>query len=878
VFEVHDPSEWGEEEVDEYLRGFGRLWFDQPTDSESPDDVLANTRLSAIGAIEAAVQAKPPRSVVTIGEEGVGKSVAIRKAARRLHVRGWRIFEAGAADVLSGQRWIGELEQRVQLLARAAEIRPLVWVLPDLHDALTAGAYHERPRGLLDLVLPFLERGQLVLLTEIQPLAWGAVLQARPRVRAVLYPVRLEPLEANETVDLARSQLERLGSGMADADLVETLALADHYLPGLAAPGNLIRLLRASHRRLVEKGDQDRELVLRDAIETLADATGLPADLLDDGRRLDLAGLRAFFERNVLGQPEAVECLVERIAMIKAGLTDPSRPQGVFLFVGPTGTGKTELAKALAEYLFGSAARLIRLDMSEYQTADSLERLLAGPDAPESSGLINSIRKQPFSVVLLDEFEKAHHKIWDVFLQLFDDGRLTDRNGNTADFRHCVVIMTSNLGSTAKTGAQIGFVPSGSGFSAGVVERAVSTTFRPEFLNRIDRVVVFQPLTREVMRLLVGKELQEATQRRGMRTRPWAIEWDETTIAFLLEKGFTPDLGARPLKRAIEQHVLVPLANVIVEKEVPQGDQFLFVRATNGDAVEVTFVDPDEPEVEEPKPGAAVVRLESIAADPTGSDGEVALVHAAFDDLAATLRSTEWHERKSETLARMSREDFWSDPERFAELGLAEYLDRIEAGFATAESLVRRLDRSRQSGKGASPRIAALLAQRLYLLQAALQTLADGSPRDAFVRVRQSGSEAENEEFAERLADMYRAWARRRGMKLAEVNSTLAVSGFGAFSILRLEAGMHVLEVPRGSRSFKRVTAVVEVAPQPEEPPDMTPGGLLAQAASAFTASPPPSTVIRRYREEPSPLVRDTIRNRRTGRIDRVLGGDFDLI
>ena len=163
-------------------------------------------------------------------------------------------------------------------------------------------------------------------------------------------------------------------------------------------------------------------------IATLSAATGLPLHVLDPRTPLRLDDVRAFFESRVLGQPEAVDCLVDRIALVKAGLTDPTRPLGVFLFVGPTGTGKTEIAKAFSEFLFGSPDRLVRLDMSEYQTPESLERLLGDSSRGENaSPLISAVRKQPFTVLLLDEFEKAHENVWDVFLQVFDDGRLTDR-------------------------------------------------------------------------------------------------------------------------------------------------------------------------------------------------------------------------------------------------------------------------------------------------------------------------------------------------------------------------------------------------------------------------------------------------------------------
>ncbi len=289
-----------------------------------------------------------------------------------------------------------------------------------------------------------------------------------------------------------------------------------------------MHFLDATDRRLAAEGktsaEGNGEITLDDLLVTLSQLTGLPVEMLDEREGLDLAELRSFFERRVLGQPEAVECLVERAAMIKAGLTDPTRPQGVFLFVGPTGTGKTEIAKTLAEFLFGSPDRMIRLDMSELQTWESQGRILGDADeTSDSAALVNLIRKQPFSVVLLDEFEKAHASVWDLFLQVFDDGRLTDRRGNTADFRHSVIIMTSNLGATLPHGASVGFSQEAQ-FAAGSVERAVARAFRREFVNRIDRVVVFRPLGRGVMRDLLRKELNDVLTRRGLRTRQWAVE------------------------------------------------------------------------------------------------------------------------------------------------------------------------------------------------------------------------------------------------------------------------------------------------------------------------------------------------------------------
>ncbi|HEY1404177.1 MAG TPA: AAA family ATPase, partial [Pyrinomonadaceae bacterium] len=624
-------------------------------------------------------------------------------------------------------------------------------------------------------------------------------------------------------------------------------------------------------------------------------------------------------------QPEAVECLVERVAMVKAGLTDPTRPQGVFLFVGPTGTGKTEIAKTLAEFLFGSPERMIRLDMSEFQTPETLDRILGEQrdSAAESIALVNSIRKQPFAVVLLDEFEKAHPQVWDLFLQVFDDGRLTDRRGNTADFRHCVVIMTSNLGATLPHGASIGFSQEQAQFAAGAVERAVMRAFRREFVNRIDRVVVFRPLGRSIMRDLLRKELNDVLRRRGLRTRQWAVEWDESAIDFLLEKGFTADLGARPLKRAIERYLLSPLALTIVNHQFPEGDQFLFVHARGGQSLDVEFVDPDAPDAsavqaataddadaldEETGADERELRLESIVLDARGTLAEVRFLRDKFDALADQVEADEWQGRKNGALLETSAPGFWDSPERFAVLGLAEYMDRIETGLDTAGSLLKRLGGSQKTRdrQHFPADLVARLAHQLYLIDAACRGLAAGHPRDLFLQVRAScDAGADNavcNDFARRIAGMYGRWAEARRMRFEVLEETpeasqdgkdgdasttvepyqmlAAISGFAAYSLLHPESGLHVLETPQDEKSFNRARVHVRVVAQPDEPAGR--GGadaLRKQATRALDADANGSPqIIRRYREEPSPLVRDSVRGWRTGKLERVLEGHFDLM
>jgi len=402
------------------------------------------------------------------------------------------------------------------------------------------------------------------------------------------------------------------------------------------------------------------------------------------------------------------------------------------------------------------------------------------------------------------------------------------------------------------------------------------------------------------MRRILRKELDDVLNRRGLRSRTWAVEWDESAIDFLLEKGFTPDLGARPLKRAIERYLLSPLALTIVNRQVPAGDQFLFVRS-DGEKIDVAFVDPDAPEPEaapppppSPPAEAAALRIEEIVLDPRGVRAEVAALDAAYRRVAARLQSAEWQAQKAAAFEETRAPGFWESPARFGALGRAEYLDRFESGLEAAGSLLRRLRGNRPQDRERLPRdIVQRLAQLLFLMETACEALAKGRPRDAFLSVTAGrdpgGDPGMSDRFARRLGAMYTEWARTRRMRFEVLEETggdgttpcrllLAVSGFAAFPILEGESGLHVLESPQEPRSFQRVHVRVTVAAQPDEPAT-GPDALRAQARAALApeAGSTPA-VVRSYREEPSPLVRDRVRQWRTGRLDRVLAGNFDVM
>ena len=854
-------EEWQTSTIDvEFFRTLGRVVDPE----ERAPATLVGSRAAAVDAIQGALSASPPRSVLLVGEPGVGKSTLIAETLRRLG-EDWFAFQAGAADVNAGQMYVGMLEARVQEIVGRLGRRRIAWIFPSFEEALWSGQHQQSPRGVLDALLPHIEAGEAVILGEIDPRAYELVLQNRPRVSRLFEVVRLAPMAQSEAIEVARDWASHHGVDVDEETLAEALDLATHYLPAAAAPGNLLRVLELVRDR-VARGVAD-SIDPETVIATLSDATGLPLHVLDPRTPLDLDRVREYFTARVLGQPEAVECLVDRIALVKAGLTDPTRPLGVFLFVGPTGTGKTEIAKAFSAFVFGSEDRLLRLDMSEYQTPESLERLLGDATTQhEASPLIAQVRKQPFSVLLLDEFEKAHAQIWDVFLQVFDDGRLTDRNGRTVDLRHCVIILTSNLGSAIPRGPGVGFVGRSGTFDAAGVVKSVSRSFRPEFLNRIDRIVVFRPLGREIMRALLEKELTDVLERRGFRMQPWAVEWDEAAVDFLIEEGFSAELGARPLKRAVEQHVLTRIATAIVERQFPEGDQFLFISAREDAGLEVTFVDPDaEIAGEQAYVPDGELTLARLALDPEGSEPEAAYLRSELAGLVQRVRA--WDAAKHDALEEARTTAFWNSDERHAVLGLIEYLDRLGAATATAERLAARLSADR----GAHSReLVQLLAKRLHVLAAALDGLDAREASDARLTVRAGHSDdaVACERFVQELESMYVSWADGRGMRIRRNGgageTVLDVSGLGAYTLLKGESGIHVLELPHEEdRGFDRVTAFVEVDPAGAEPTRS--GGARGEPA-----------IVRRYRHEPSPLVRDAA-GMRTGRIDRVLGGDFDL-
>jgi ATP-dependent Clp protease ATP-binding subunit ClpB len=316
--------------------------------------------------------------------------------------------------------------------------------------------------------------------------------------------------------------------------------------------------LPALEAELAERVEQEFEPMVKEEVDeddvaaVVARWTGIPVDRLLEGETEKLIHMEERLHRRVVGQDEAVSAVANALRRARTGLQDPNRPIGSFVFLGPTGVGKTELARALAEFMFDDERAMVRLDMSEYQERHTVARLIGAPPGyvgyDEGGQLTEAVRRRPYSVLLLDEIEKAHAEVFDVLLQILDDGRLTDGHGRTVDFRNTVIIMTSNLRSA----------------------ESMREFFRPEFLNRIDEVVEFRALTREQLGEIV--ELQLEQRRERLAARGLDLELTDEAKALVADAGWDPTYGARPLKRAIQRLIENPLALRLLEGDFAEGD------------------------------------------------------------------------------------------------------------------------------------------------------------------------------------------------------------------------------------------------------------------------------------------------------------------
>jgi DNA polymerase III delta prime subunit len=730
---------------------------------------------------------------------------------------------------MAGTKYLGEWETKVRDLVEAVKKpRRVALYVPNLADLSAAGTSSRSDMSVATALAPYLEEGSVLVLGESAPEEFERGIGRIPSLQRLFDRVQIVEADEERTRGILTAVRDEEKLPIADTVLTQLQEISGQFLGHICRPGNAVALLRSVIQHAKEL---QRDVGFRDVLDSLSKSSGIPADLLDDSIPLKQEVVRAFFEKKIVGQTEAVNTIIDLVTLIKSGLTDPQKPFGILLFVGPTGVGKTELARSLAEFIFGDVARLKRFDMSEFASPESYSRLIGGRN--ENGLLTDAVRHHPFSVVLLDEIEKSHLNVFDLCLQIFDAGRLTDGRGRTVDFRRTIVILTSNIGSTAP-GSPLGFQANGNSTATDVDKdrtfRELSRFFRPEFLNRLDRIVQFHPLSMEVAEQIAKRELDLVLQRSGIRRRGLTIDIDPSVLSLLVREGYSAHFGARPLKRTIERMLLIPVARAI-SGGTAAGGKILRLTQREG-RIHVACVAAPE---QSPSPP----RSEKKVSRPI--EREMAELMDDFASLEPVLRPLA--DRKSELLVRTHDPVFHRDTRlrmtTFDEIHKLDQFLALRNGVASGlKNLSHRVEQrlwSSVDGPAIQERIEELRAElkQLRFVGTCKDARDLGEALVVLSLVERTGG---NQKGVEKLARMYQGLARQHRMNFEVLGewhdqkhdrAYLSLSGLGAFALLAGESGLHQLDyrfrerTPRAGRETMREDRElirVETLPAGNEP------------------------------------------------------------
>ena len=515
------------------------------------------------------LDSKKRHASLIYGPSLAGKSALVREWLRARLARDERVpvYATSASQLIAGMSGLGQWEERVRRVLEAAEALDAVLWFDNLGDMLTEQAHSSV--DIPSAIKPWLEEGRVRVVGELRADLLDVAERRHGGFLGCFSRVRVDPLDAKQTAQALQSRVDFERRHHAEkprlrSDAVHTLIdLAERYLPYQAFPGKAFKLydeLRTIHENAGSHAARSPELTPTEVHEVFSLQSGIPAFLLRDDAALRLGDVVARLRQRLVGQEAAVRRVAEVVCVVKARMQPAGKPLATLLFVGPTGVGKTELARAVAALLFGSEDRMVRFDMSEFTDVEAADRLIRGSHGAEGL-LTRRIREQPFGVVLLDEVEKAHPAVFDLLLQVCGEGRLTDGRGRTAYFHNAILIMTSNLGAAHERDA-LGFTRSAHDPTA-YYQREVDRTFRPEFVNRLDRIVAFLPLTSDEVRRVASIALERIASRRGLAEQGVRLVVTDAAVDHLVRGGYSERYGARALRRHLEDHLVVPVARML---------------------------------------------------------------------------------------------------------------------------------------------------------------------------------------------------------------------------------------------------------------------------------------------------------------------------
>ena len=597
--------------------------------------------------------------------EGLAQRISSNQVPEIL--KGKQIYSLDLAALVAGSKYRGEFEERLKKVMKEIQQRgDIVLFIDELHNLVGAGAA-EGAIDAASILKPALARGELQTIGATTLDEYRKYLERDAALERRFQQVRVEEPSVDDSVQILRGLRDRYEAHhrvvITDDALKAAAELSDRYIQDRHLPDKAIDLIDEAASRLriksmsappryreledeiervrkekeasIENQEFEKAASLRDkerkltqkkreleeqwrssesteeqpqvGEEEIADIvsmwTGIPVFKLTEAESARLVRMEEELHKRVIGQEEAIVAVAKSIRRARAGIKDPKRPTGSFIFLGPSGVGKTELARTLAEFLFGDEDAMIQVDMSEYMEKHSVSRLVGSPPGyigyDEGGQLTEAVRRKPYSVLLLDEIEKAHPDVFNILLQILEEGKLTDAQGRRVDFRNAIVIMTSNLGaSQISKNTGFGFtVGDESGLSyeemKGRVMGELKKVFRPELLNRIDEIIVFHKLSKQEITTIVDLQLKRL--REQMATHEVSIELTDEAKELLVDKGYDPAMGARPLRRAIQRYIEDPLADFVLGRELEPGSTILVARTRTaegepGDEVDITFI------------------------------------------------------------------------------------------------------------------------------------------------------------------------------------------------------------------------------------------------------------------------------------------------
>ena len=525
-----------------------------------------------------------------VGDPGVGKSAIIEGIALKIAnddippvLAGKRLISLDLGSIVAGTKYRGDFEKRLKsIIKEVADSPDVILFIDEFHTIVGAGG----ASGSLDaanMLKPALARGDIQCIGATTMDEFRKIVEKDGALDRRFQKIVVEHTDIAQTVSILsrlKTNYEKHHNVKYTDEAIEAcVRMSERYITDRCLPDKAIDALdEAGSMVRLKNPKKTGRVTAEDVAAVISKMTGIPSGKVAEGEGGKLIKMRQKLQSRIIGQDEAVDKVVRAIQRNRAGIKDPGKPIGTFIFFGPTGVGKTQLAKSLAEYLFDSEDNMIRLDMSEYMEKFNVSRLIGAPPGyvghEEGGQLSERVRRKPYCVVLLDEIEKAHPDVFNLLLQVMDEGRLTDSTGRTVSFRNTIVIMTSNVGSREldEYGSGVGFSTAGKDIGnnrKNVLEKAVRKAFPPEFINRVDEQVFFSSLSREHIEKIIDIELKELKAR--VSDAGFSLSISNAAKKFVADAGYDPKFGARPLKRAIQKYIEDPVSEKIITDRMQGG-------------------------------------------------------------------------------------------------------------------------------------------------------------------------------------------------------------------------------------------------------------------------------------------------------------------